>query len=172
MHTACPGYLVRSNPYPHPLFTLTYISSDRACTAPIIRIPHLFGYTDNSDFLCALARLSNLLISQYANIYPGSTTDIAIWSVIELGIGIIVISLPSLGPLFRNIPFFAAVASGDHAAVAISNQTVSTSSWRGWRDGKMAEAKPNGLDPPTRRNSDVSRPDLDIYFSDRGLNSQ
>ena len=114
---------------------------------------------------------SNLLLTHCANNCSGSTTDIAIWSVVELGIGIIVISLPSLGPLFRNIPFFAAVASGGHG-VPVSNQTISTSSWRGWRDRKMSEAHPNALDPPTRRNSETSGQDLDIYFSDRGLASQ
>jgi hypothetical protein len=41
----------------------------------------------------------------------GATTDFAIWSVVELGIGIIVISLPSIRPLLRKIPFFAAMST-------------------------------------------------------------
>jgi len=59
-----------------------------ASTAPIVRLPYLAGLLNNSDFLWA-------------------TTDVAIWSVVELGIGLIVISLPACRPLFGSTRFFA-----------------------------------------------------------------
>jgi len=67
-----------------------------ASTAPIVRLPYLAGLLNNADFLWA-------------------TTDVAIWSVVELGIGLIVISLPACRALFRSSRFFAStVASGSN----------------------------------------------------------
>jgi len=59
-----------------------------ASTAPIVRLPYLAGLLNNADFLWA-------------------TTDVAIWSVVELGIGLIVISLPACRALLRSYRFFA-----------------------------------------------------------------
>jgi len=59
-----------------------------ASIAPIVRLPYLVGLLDNADFLWA-------------------TTDVAIWSVVELGIGLVVISLPACRSLFRSDRFLA-----------------------------------------------------------------
>ena len=52
-------------------------------TATIIRIPYISQLTDTSDFLFA-------------------TTDVAIWSTVEPGIGITAAAIATLRPLFRT----------------------------------------------------------------------
>lgn len=39
-----------------------------------------------------------------------ATTEVAIWSLVELGVAIVVISLHALRPLFVGIPFFALIS--------------------------------------------------------------
>jgi hypothetical protein len=52
-----------------------------------------------------------------------------IWSVIELGIGIIVISLPSCRPIFRSIPFFAAMSAAGSKNMPTKQPTHTKHSW-------------------------------------------
>jgi hypothetical protein len=74
---------------------LTFTS---ASVAVIIRIPFLQFYAD-ANFLCTLP--THHLYPYAANKYLDSTFQIAIWSVIETGLGITAGSLITLRPLFR-----------------------------------------------------------------------
>ena len=74
---------------------LTFTS---ASVAVIIRIPFLQSYTD-ANFLCTLP--THHLYPYTTNKYLDSTFQIAIWSVIETGLGITAGSLITLRPLFR-----------------------------------------------------------------------
>lgn len=84
---------------------LTHVSCGRklltftsASVAVIVRIPFLQSYAD-ANFLCTLP--AHHLYPYAANKYLDSTFQIAVWSVIETGLGIIAGSLFTLRPLFR-----------------------------------------------------------------------
>jgi hypothetical protein len=62
---------------------LTHLLAPRASAATIIRLPFVYTLTHSQDFLW-------------------DTTDVAIWSSVEPGIGITAISLATLRPLFRK----------------------------------------------------------------------
>jgi hypothetical protein len=62
--------------------TLTFLTINRGSTATIVRIPYIKQLAQN-DFLY-------------------STTDVAIWSTVEPGIGITAAAMATLRPLFRN----------------------------------------------------------------------
>lgn len=66
-------------------------------TATIVRIPYIKGLKDTADFLWA-------------------TTDVAIWSTSETGIGIMASAIATLRPLFRHVlgrnNFLGAASSG------------------------------------------------------------
>jgi hypothetical protein len=74
---------------------LTFTS---ASVAVIIRIPFLQSYAD-ANFLCTLP--THHLYPYTTKKYLDSTFQIAIWSVIETGLGITAGSLITLRPLFR-----------------------------------------------------------------------
>jgi len=81
-----------------------------ASAAPIVRLPYLAGLMNNSDFLWA-------------------TTGVAIWSVVELGVGIIVISLPSCRPLFRGVPFLNSTSAESSNPPSNTRSSRSKYSW-------------------------------------------
>lgn len=62
---------------------ITQLIVHRASTATIIRIPFIRGLANQGDFLYA-------------------TTDVAIWSTVETGIGITASAIATLRPLFRT----------------------------------------------------------------------
>jgi rhodopsin domain-containing protein len=84
--------------------------TSRASAAPIVRIPYLAGLMNNTDFLCTSEPTLPINTPVLMNIALGATTGVAVWSVVELGVGIIVISLPACRPLFRSIQFFSSMA--------------------------------------------------------------
>ncbi|KAB2571478.1 hypothetical protein DBV05_g9844 [Lasiodiplodia theobromae] len=57
-----------------------------ASTATLVRLRYLFSYNNPTDYLYNIA-------------------NIAIWSIVESGIGLIAGSLPALRPLLRYVPF-------------------------------------------------------------------
>ena len=59
---------------------------DSASTATIVRLKFLVLYDDAPEFMYSIAK-------------------IAVWSILEEGIGITAGSLPMLRPLLRHIPF-------------------------------------------------------------------
>ncbi|KAF4535756.1 Cation-transporting ATPAse 4 [Lasiodiplodia theobromae] len=63
-----------------------------ASTATLVRLRYLLNYNSPDDYLYGLA-------------------NIALWSIIESGVGLIAGSLPALRPLLRYIPFFASSLS-------------------------------------------------------------
>ncbi|EKG13682.1 hypothetical protein MPH_09148 [Macrophomina phaseolina MS6] len=75
----------------------TFSRSNSASSATIIRLRYLLNYNNPNDYLYGLA-------------------NIALWSIIESGTGIIAGSLPTLRPLLRYIPFMASSASADPSA--------------------------------------------------------
>jgi hypothetical protein len=83
-----PLTLAHINTQPTPTLTYAY----RASTATIIRIPYVHTLSDQTDFLYA-------------------TTDVAIWSCVETGLGIAAACCATLRPLFRSFlahtPFFS-----------------------------------------------------------------
>ncbi|OJD29105.1 cation-transporting atpase 4 [Diplodia corticola] len=63
-----------------------------ASTATLVRLRYLLNYNSPDDYLYGLA-------------------NIAVWSIIESGIGLVAGSLPALRPLLRFIPFFGSSLS-------------------------------------------------------------
>lgn len=79
------------------------LTSSSASITTVIRIPYLKGFRDTADFLYA-------------------TTDVAIWTTAELGIGISAASLATLRPLLRQVM--------GESPLAFSER-ITTGSWRG-----------------------------------------
>jgi len=105
-----------------------------ASAAPIVRLPYLAGLLNNEDFLWA-------------------TTDVAIWSVVELGIGIIVISLPACRTLFRSISFFATTTIASSNSTTLTPSSRSKNSWAGGRVLQNDKFHYKDMDPSIERSS-------------------
>lgn len=71
-----------------------------ASIAVIIRLPFLHHYAD-TNFLCTFLPLHDVNSRDPPNISLDSTYQIAIWTIIETGLGITAGSLITLRPLFR-----------------------------------------------------------------------
>lgn len=80
---------------------------DSASTATIVRLKFLVLYDDAPEFMYSIAK-------------------IAVWSILEEGIGITAGSLPMLRPLLRHIPFLSSggrTSSDGHGGQANFNNT-------------------------------------------------
>ena len=75
----------------------SFLTPCSACTATLVRLRFLLALLDNQNFLADSAK-------------------IAIWTVVELTIGIFAGSLPHLRPLLRFIPFLKHHSSHDSTA--------------------------------------------------------
>jgi len=118
-----------------------------ASAAPIIRLSHLPGLMDNIDFLWA-------------------TTDVAIWSVVELGIGLIVISLPSCRALVHNIPFFAAMADRSPTGSDQTPHLQGSRSKSTWANQRVTRKVTDPLDSVESSKDEHSQADLITFLSD------
>ncbi|OBT76822.1 hypothetical protein VF21_04484 [Pseudogymnoascus sp. 05NY08] len=90
-----------------------------ASTATIIRIPFISGMADISDFLY-------------------STMDVAIWSTVEVGIGIVASAAATLRPLFRV--FFAGSRAVNGGSSALASNHWSKPAYIRGKDGNEAFA--------------------------------
>ena len=87
---------------------LTLYINSSASSAVIIRMPFLHTFS-NPDFLCRLIPISSssssifLLVLTMACLISDATTDLALWTNIEVGLGILASSLATLRPLFRVV---------------------------------------------------------------------
>jgi hypothetical protein len=114
---------------------------------------------NNMDFFC-MSNSTYLLPSTSAivlmRLTSGATTDVAIWSVVELGIGLIIISLPSCRALVRSIPFFAAAMSSEGSDPMANNQRSRTrDTWADKRTTKKATNPSNDVESFTEGNSNA-----------------
>ena len=96
----------------------------------------------------------------------GDTTDIAIWSVIELGVGIIVISLPSCRPILRSIPFFAAMSSANSNNTPNKHPDRTRPSWPSQPSLQKGSLKLRDLESSTGGHS---RGDVETFMSDNSV---
>ncbi|KAL0258014.1 hypothetical protein SLS55_007185 [Diplodia seriata] len=78
-----------------------------ASTATLVRLRYLLNYNSPDDYLYGLA-------------------NIAVWSIIESGIGLIAGSLPALRPLLRYVPFFASSLSNSGPSKDGATKTAGT----------------------------------------------
>ncbi|KAF4544307.1 Cation-transporting ATPase 4 [Lasiodiplodia theobromae] len=106
-------------------------TSNSASTATLVRLRYLFSYNDPSDYLYNIA-------------------NIATWSIIESGIGLIAGSLPALRPLLKYVPFLGGDSAGS------SDRTKSTG----------VKASSGGL--TFRRSRHTSRHKLDVLNPNPG----
>lgn len=105
-----------------------------ASTATLVRLRYLFSYNDPSDYLYNIA-------------------NIAIWSIIESGTGLIAGSLPALRPLLKYVPFL-----GGESGAGSSDRTKSA--------GVKASASGGGI--TFRRSRHTSRHKLDVLNPNPG----
>lgn len=112
-----------------------------ASSATVIRIPYISGMGNMGDFLWA-------------------TTDVAIWSIVEVGIGITASSAATLRPLFRA--FFSG---------SLGSNANSSAPW-GQSGGRGMSGHPSGYLKSKNENfhlrSDVGKPGTGTVTTIRG----
>jgi hypothetical protein len=96
----------------------------------------------------------------------GATTDVAIWSVVELGIGLIVISLPSCRALVRTIPFFAAMADRTPTGSDQMPHPQGSRSKNTWANQRVTRKVTDPWDSVESSNDGHSQADLIAFLSD------